>query len=67
MPGERVSYDLAEGRYAYLAPARGIVIVNGERLETGDGVPVTAEHRLDIWAEDEAEIVLVDTGAAPSA
>lgn len=66
MPGNAISYELAEGRYAYLAPARGVVTVNGQRLETGDGVAAISERRLDIRAEDEAEIVLVDTGPAPS-
>jgi redox-sensitive bicupin YhaK (pirin superfamily) len=65
MPGDTVSYELAEGRYAYLAPARGVVTVNGERLETGDGVAAISERRLDIRAEEETEIVLVDTGPAP--
>ena len=65
MPGDTVSYELAEGRYAYLAPARGVATVNGERLETGDGVAAISERRLDIRAEEETEIVLVDTGPAP--
>jgi redox-sensitive bicupin YhaK (pirin superfamily) len=67
MPGDAVSYDLAEGRYAYVAPARGVIIVNGQRLETGDGVALASERRLDIRAEAEAEIVLVDAGPAPVA
>ena len=67
MPGAAISYNLAEGRYAYLAPARGVVAVNGQRLETGDGVAALFERRLDIRAEEEAEIILVDTGPAPAA
>jgi redox-sensitive bicupin YhaK (pirin superfamily) len=65
MPSDTVSYDLAEGRFAYLAPARGVVTVNGQRLEIGDGVAAIFERRLEIRAEEEAEIVLVDTGPAP--
>ncbi|HLZ84552.1 MAG TPA: pirin family protein [Caulobacteraceae bacterium] len=67
MRGDTVSYDLAEGRYAYLVPARGVVTVNGARLETGDGLAAISEGRLDIRADDEAEIVLVDAGPAPAA
>jgi hypothetical protein len=67
MPGDAVSYDLAEGRCAYLAAARGVVAVNGQRLETGDGAAAIFERRLDIRAEEEAEIVMVDTGPAPGA
>ncbi len=65
MPGGTVNYDLAEGRYAYLVPARGAVTVNGERLEAGDGLAAISERRLDVRAENEAEIVLVDTGPTP--
>lgn len=65
--GDGVSYDLAEGRYAYLVAARGVVTVNGVRLGAGDGVAATFERRLDVRAADEAEIVLVDTGPAPAA
>ena len=35
MPGNAISYELAEGRYAYLAPARGVVTVNGQRTRDG--------------------------------
>ena len=44
-----------------------MVDVNGQRLETGDGVAAIFERRLAIRAEEEAEIVLVDTGPAPAA
>jgi redox-sensitive bicupin YhaK (pirin superfamily) len=64
LPGDAVSYDLAQGRYAYLAPARGVVAVNGQRIEAGDGVAAIFERRLDIRGEEEAEIVLVDAGPA---
>jgi redox-sensitive bicupin YhaK (pirin superfamily) len=63
-PGDEVTYDLAEGRYACLAPSRGVIVVNGQRLETGDGVAAILERRLEMRAEDDAEIVLVDTGPA---
>ena len=66
MAGDAVSYELAEGRNAYLAPARGVVTVNGRRLELGDGLAAIAERRLDIRAEADAEIVLVDAGPAPA-
>ena len=58
--GDMVNYILAAGRYAYLAPARGIIVVNDQRLAPGDGLAVFDEPLLTIIAEQDAEIVLVD-------
>ena len=63
--GDSVAYVLEQGRFAYLAPARGTVTVNRQRVGTGDGVAIAAESVLEISAEEETEIVLVDAGAAP--
>ena len=60
--GETVSYELAGGHYAYLAPARGAVTVNRQRVETGDGLAAADEPRLDISANEDSEILLVDAG-----
>ena len=46
-------------RYAYLAPARGVVRVNGNRLEVGDGIAACDESELAVTAETDAEVVLV--------
>jgi redox-sensitive bicupin YhaK (pirin superfamily) len=54
-----VQYELNDLRYAYLAPARGVVWVNGHRLLVGDGIGATDESHLTIKAEEDAEIILV--------
>jgi redox-sensitive bicupin YhaK (pirin superfamily) len=59
--GQTVSYDLAEGRHAYLALAKGAVRVNGVQLGPRDGAAIRDESRLDIEAEDDVELVLVDS------
>jgi hypothetical protein len=61
LAGAHVEYDLGSFRYAYLAPARGTIEVNGTRLSTGDGLAVHDEAGLDIKASEDAEVILVTT------
>src|SRR6478752_6213114 len=46
-------------RHLYLVPS-GRVRVNGVEAGPRDGVAITGESRVDIQAEDDAELVLVD-------
>jgi redox-sensitive bicupin YhaK (pirin superfamily) len=55
-----VEYALAPGRHAYLVPAKGVVEVNGVRLEARDGAAIKDETSLKVKALDDAEIILVD-------
>ncbi len=57
--GDRIRRDLG-GRAAYLVAARGRLSVNGMVVGPRDGVVATEEPHLDIIAEEEAEIVLVE-------
>jgi redox-sensitive bicupin YhaK (pirin superfamily) len=52
---------MGEMRNAYLAPALGVVTVNSQRLEVGDGIAAYSESTLTIRAETDTEIVLVVT------
>ena len=57
--GEALVHAVGEGRHAYLVPATGALLIDGERIEARDGVALSAgEYRIE--AIDEAEIVLVD-------
>jgi quercetin 2,3-dioxygenase len=47
-------------RHAYLAPAQGVVLVNGQRVAVGDGIAAIDEPELTITAEENAEFILVD-------
>jgi redox-sensitive bicupin YhaK (pirin superfamily) len=58
--GETTTYDLGEGRGAYLVPALGSVEVNGIRVNARDGVAIRAESELAIKSLQDAELVLVD-------
>jgi redox-sensitive bicupin YhaK (pirin superfamily) len=58
-PGESIAIDADAGRHLYLVPS-GRVRVNGVGASPRDGVAITGETRIEIEAEDEAELVLVD-------
>ncbi len=63
-PGQSLGFDLAEGRAAYLVPAKGAVTVNGLALGERDGAAIRAERRVEIAAATEAELVLVEVADA---
>lgn len=57
--GEYLSYDVGEGRHAYLVPSTGRVTLNGDALETGDGAALSGGS-ITIAAIEDAEVLLVD-------
>jgi redox-sensitive bicupin YhaK (pirin superfamily) len=59
--GTPVRYELGDFRYAYLAPTRGAVEVNGLRLAVGDGIAALDELYLTISADEDSEVILVVT------
>ncbi|MEY3841834.1 MAG: hypothetical protein RLZZ542_944 [Pseudomonadota bacterium] len=59
--GERLTYALAAGRRAYLVPAVGTVDVNGVSLNARDGAAIKDEAEITITAQDDAELVMVDS------
>jgi quercetin 2,3-dioxygenase len=61
LAGSELTYTINNLRHAYLAPAQGVVMVNNQRLEVGDGIAASDEPSLTIAAEVDAEIVLVVT------
>jgi len=58
--GETVSHPLATLSQVYLVPALGSVLVNGEPVETGDGVALSEAPGIVIEATEEAEVVMVE-------
>ena len=57
--GTTVTHVRDRFRHAYLAPAQGVIFVNGQRVAVGDGVAAIDEPELTITAEEDAEFVLV--------
>jgi quercetin 2,3-dioxygenase len=60
--GRSVRYDLDLSRSAYLVAAGGSVVVNGEGVGPLDGVAIMGESSVDIFAAEDAELVMVDAG-----
>lgn len=57
--GEALAHRVGEGRHAYLVPATGAVLIDGERVDARDGVALAGgDYRIE--ALDDAEIALVD-------
>ena len=59
LAGTTVKHALDRFRHAYLAPAQGVILVNGQRIAAGDGIAATDETSLTITAEEDAEFILV--------
>jgi quercetin 2,3-dioxygenase len=59
-PGERVSYDLPQGRYAWLHVARGKVEVAGAELAAGDAGAFEQGGEIVLVAREPSEVLLFD-------
>lgn len=57
--GHSLEYRVGAGRHAYLVPATGRVEIDGETIDTRDGVAFSGGS-YGIRALDDAELVLVD-------
>ena len=61
--GQELKLKLAPGRAAYLVPAKGSAMVNGQMLGERDGAAIEGESEVTIIAHDEVELVLVEVAA----
>lgn len=59
-PGNRVNYQLAPGRNAWVHVAEGELSLNGTRLEAGDAAAITDEKALEIVASKPTQVLLFD-------
>ena len=58
---ERASYDLAQGRHAWLQLISGSIELNGEVLRAGDGAAISEEPDLSLLSgENNTEFLLFD-------
>lgn len=55
-----VTYEMAEGRHAWLQVLRGSVLLNDVALDVSDGTAVSDTRNLKIQATADAEIMLFD-------
>jgi redox-sensitive bicupin YhaK (pirin superfamily) len=59
-PGEEITQQLGNKRYAWLQVAKGEVELNGQKLRQGDGAAIKEEEKLTIKATEQSEILLFD-------
>jgi quercetin 2,3-dioxygenase len=58
--GERITYELGEGRHAYLVPAKGVIEIDGTRINARDGVAIRDVEAVELTALEDSELVMVD-------
>ena len=58
--GEAASYEFEDGRNGWLQVARGVVSVNDQTFEAGDGAGISDERNLRVVAQGDVEILLFD-------
>ena len=58
-PDERVVHTIERG-HAWVQVVRGVITLNGEELEAGDGAAVSDERELTIEGVEAAEVLLFD-------
>ncbi len=61
-PGRDVAHSLGSDRKGWLQVARGSVLLNGERLQQGDGAALEGSESLLVEAIEESEFLLFDMG-----
>lgn len=57
---ERAELPLAPGRYAYVHMVRGSALINGVRLDEGDGARVRHDHAITCEQGVDAELLVFD-------
>ncbi len=59
-PGQEVKHELGKGRYGWLQVAKGVVELNGQSLNQGDGAAISDEQGLTVKGTEDAEVLLFD-------
>jgi redox-sensitive bicupin YhaK (pirin superfamily) len=57
---ESAQYKLAPGRRAYVHLARGVLTVNGQRLDAGDALKLVDESAVTLTLGEGAEVLVFD-------
>ena len=58
--GQNITHQVRPNRHAWLHVAEGSVLVNGQKLSTGDGAAVSQEQELKLSAESGSQVLLFD-------
>ena len=58
--GESISHDLAVNRKGWIHVVNGAVVLNGKRLQTGDGAAIEGPATIDLTGDSDLELLLFD-------
>ena len=58
--GDEIKFEVAQNRFAWIQVARGMVTLNGESLQEGDGVQINSPELLELSTDSSAEILVFD-------
>ncbi len=58
--GESISHDLAVNRKGWIHVVNGAVVLNGKRLQTGDGAAIEGPATIDLTGDSDVELLLFD-------
>ncbi|MEZ6047091.1 MAG: pirin family protein [Planctomycetaceae bacterium] len=61
-PGKSLTYSMQPDRHAWLQVLRGSLELNGEQLQTSDGVAISEEQELQLKSAAGTEVMLFDLG-----
>ncbi|BCA62323.1 Pirin-like protein CC_1473 [Sphingomonas sp. HMP9] len=59
--GDSVDYAVGDGRHVYLVPATGAITIGDDAFAARDGAALKGGQTVTITAQEDAEIVLVDS------
>ena len=55
-----ITFDLKIGRHIWIQVIKGLVVINGEKIATGDALRTSEAQLLNIMAVDDSEFMLFD-------
>ena len=58
--GESVTLGLIKGGHTYLVPAKGVIEVNGTKVNARDGAAIRDLDSITVKALEDSEVVLVE-------
>jgi redox-sensitive bicupin YhaK (pirin superfamily) len=59
-PSKQATFRLKASRHAFVQAARGVVTLNGVKLNAGDGAAISQEEILEFKAVEDGEMLLFD-------
>lgn len=59
---KKLTYEIKANRRVWIQVARGKILLNNQPLDAGDGAGIVSEKSLDLFAQQNSEVLLFDLG-----